>query len=98
MKPYPKIKHLLVDDMAKFLSISKQVLKRNESTMFPKMKHNANGWRYTNVYDLCEAYANYWNEKPSWDYVASWLYEWGVTLPAAANNILLRLKSHNKII
>jgi hypothetical protein len=90
--------YITIADASDFLNISKQTMIRKESSLFSTgMKRNSNGWRFCDIYQLCEAYKIYWGDYPSWDKVASFLYDKGITSPDKVSEVLLKLKSNNKI-
>jgi len=90
--------YITLTNAAYFLGISSQTIVRRESLLFKDgMKRNTNGWRYCDIYQLCEAYKTYWGDYPSWDKVASFLYDKGFTNPDKVSEVLLKLKANNKI-
>ena len=98
MKPNSRINHLFLDDISSFIGVDQANIRRNEDILFPDgLSRNINNWRYTDIYTLCDAYYVFWNKKPTWDYVASWLFEWGIVDPSDAQEVLLKLKAHDKL-
>jgi hypothetical protein len=92
------IDFITMKQLSKFLGVSTQTIVRREDSLFKnKMKKNSNGWRYCDIYEMCEAFFIYWNSLPSWIKMASYLYDNGYKDPEKVNEILLKLRANGKI-
>jgi hypothetical protein len=89
---------ILMSDISDFLNVSSQTIVRKEDELFSdSMKRNKNGYRYCDMYALCEAFNCYWGEYPSWAKVASFLYDKGLTDSIKVTEVLLKLKAQEKV-